>query len=101
MSGSISLRLPRETLEKLDELSDRERKDRSALIRELLDRGIKEKDIEHAVELYRTGRATGWRSAQLAGTSLWNFYKILSERGVLIQYSEHDLEEDLKGLTGE
>ena len=101
VSGSISLRLPRETLEKLDRLSDRERKDRSALIRELLDQGIKEKDIEHAVESYRTGQTTGWRSAQLAGTSLWNFYKILNQRGVLIQYSENDLEEDLKALTGE
>ena len=101
MSGSISLRLPRETLEKLDKLSDREHKDRSALIRELLDQGIKEKDIDHAVESYRTGQTTGWRSAQLAGTSLWNFYKILNQRGVLIQYSENDLEEDLKALTGE
>ena len=101
VSGSISLRLPQETLEKLDKLSDREHKDRSALIRELLDRGIKENDINHAVESYRTGQTTGWRSAQLAGTSLWNFYKILNQRGVLIQYSENDLEEDLKALTGE
>jgi len=82
-------------------LADRERKDRSALIRELLDRGIKGKDIDYAVEAYRKGQATGWRAAQLAGISLWNFYKILNERGVLIQYSEHDLEEDLKGLTEE
>ena len=71
------------------------------MIRELLDRGIKEKDIEYAVELYQKGQATGWRAAQLAGISLWNFYKILNERGVLIQYSKHDLEEDLKGLTEE
>ena len=101
LSGSISLRLPLETVEKLDELADREHKDRSASMRELLDRRIKEKDIEHAVELYRTGQATGWRAAQLAGMSLWNFYKILNERSVLIQYSEHDSEEDLKGLTEE
>lgn len=71
------------------------------MIRELLDSGIQEKDIEYAVELYRKGQATGWRAAQLAGISLWNFYKILNERDVLIQYSEHDLEEDLKGLTEE
>jgi len=101
LSGSISLRLPRDTLEKLDEISDRERKDRSTIIRELLDRGIQDKDVDHAVELYRKGQATSWRSAQLAGTSLWNFYRILNERGVLIQYSQHDLEEDLKALTEE
>jgi predicted HTH domain antitoxin len=98
---TISLRLSRETLRKLDELADREGKDRSTLMRELLERGVKEKDIDHAVELYRNGRVTGWRAAQLAGVSLWNFYSILDEKGVLVQYSEHDLEEDLKGLTEE
>lgn len=97
MSETISLRLPRETLRKLGELADREGKDRSTLIRELLEHGVKEKDLDNAVELYRRGQVTGWRAAQLAGTSLWNFYKVLNEKGVLIQYSEHDLEEDLKG----
>lgn len=96
MSETISLRLPRETVRKLREIANKEGKDRSTLIREMLEYGVKEKSIAQAVELYRTGQVTGWRAAQLAGVSLWNFYKILGERGVLIQYSEHDLEEDLK-----
>ena len=101
LSETISLRLPRETLRKLGELADKEGKDRSTLIRELLERGVKEKDIDYAVELYRKGRVTGWRATQLAGVSLWNFYDVLGEKGVLIQYSEQDLEEDLRGLTEE
>jgi predicted HTH domain antitoxin len=96
LSETISLRLPRETIKKLRELADKEGKDRSALIREILENGVKEKNIDHAVELYRKGQITGWKAAQLAGVSLWGFYKILAEKGVLIQYSEHDLEEDLK-----
>jgi predicted HTH domain antitoxin len=96
LSETISLRLPRETLKKLHELADKEGKDRSALIREILEHGIKEKNIDHAIELYRIGQVTGWKAAQLADVSLWNFYKILVEKGVLIQYSEYDLEEDLK-----
>ena len=101
MSETISLRLPRGTVKKLDEIADKEGKDRSTLIRELLEHGVKEKDIDHAIELYRSGQATGWKAAQVAGVSLWNFYRILVEKGILIQYSEHDLEEDLKGLAGE
>ena len=96
MSETISLRLPRETAKKLREIANKEGKDRSTLIRELLEHGVKEKGLEQAVELYRAGQVTGWKAAQLAGVSLWNFYKILAEKGVLIQYSEHDLEEDLK-----
>ncbi len=96
MSETISLRLPRETVKRLREIADKEGKDRSTLIREMLEQGVKSKSMEQAVELYRTGQVTGWRAAQLAGVSLWNFYKIIDEKGVLIQYSEHDLEEDLK-----
>lgn len=96
LSETISLRLPRETIKKLRELADKEGKDRSTLIREILEHGVKEKNIDHAVELYSRGQVTGWRAAQLAGVSLWNFYEILAAKGVLIQYSEHDLEEDLK-----
>ena len=101
LSETISLRLPKEIVKKLGELADKEGKDRSALIRELLEHGVKEKDLDHAVELYRTGQITGWRAAQLAGISLWRFYKVLGEKGILIQYSERDLEEDLKGLAEE
>ena len=88
--------MPHETIKKLRELANREGKDRSTLIREILERGVKEKDLEHAVELCRRGQITGWKVAQLAGVSLRRFYKILAEKGVLIQYSEHDLDEDLK-----
>lgn len=98
VTGVISLRLSEDTLRKLDELSTREGKDRSTLIRELLEKGIKEKNLDNAVELYRRGEATGWRTAQSAGVSLWNFLRVLDERGVLLQYGERDLERDLSAL---
>jgi predicted HTH domain antitoxin len=96
LSETLSLRIPKETAKKLRELANKEKKDRSTLIREILEQGVKEKNIENAIELYKTGQVTGWKAAQLAGMSLWNFYKILTEKGVLIQYSKQDLEQDLK-----
>ncbi len=96
MSESITLRLPPQTAKKLKEIAKKEGKDRSTLIRELLENGVKQKSVEQAVELYRTGQVTAWRAAQSAGVSLWAFYIILEEKGILIQYSQHDLEQDLK-----
>ena len=96
MSETITLRLPPQMAKKLKEIAKKEGKDRSTLIRELLENGVKEKSVEHAVELYRTGQVTAWKAAQLAGVSLWAFYKILDEKGIIIQYSENDLEQDLK-----
>ncbi|MEM2959705.1 MAG: UPF0175 family protein [Candidatus Jordarchaeaceae archaeon] len=84
MSETIRIRLTREIIRKLGELAGKEGKNRSALIRELLERGVKEKRLDEAVELYRRGQVTGWRAAQLAETSLWNFYKILNEKGIPI-----------------
>lgn len=96
MSETICLRLSKETIEKLQELSGKEQKDRSTLIREIIDKGIKEKNIDYAISLYQQGKATGMKAAKLADVSLWQFYKILNEKGILIQYSPKDLEEDLK-----
>ena len=101
MSENISLRLPQDTIEALDEIAKKERKDRSTLIREILDEGIKEKRVNLAVELYRRKEATGWQASKLAGVSLRKFYEALQTRGVLLQYDERDLEEDLKALRGE
>ena len=96
LSETLSLRIPRETAKKLRELANKEKKDRSTLIREILEQGVKAKNLDNVIELYKAGQVTGWKAARLADISLWSFYKILSEKGVLIQYSEQDLEQDLK-----
>lgn len=96
MSETICLRLSKETIAKLYDIAGKEQKDRSALIREIIDKGIKEKNLEHAINLYQKGKVTGMKAAQLADVSLWQFYKILNEKGILLQYSQMDLEEDLK-----
>lgn len=96
MSETITLRLPPQTAKKLQEIAKKEGKDRSTLIRELLENGVREKSAEQAVELYRRGQVTAWKAAQLVGVSLWTLYKMLEEKGIIIQYSEHDLEQDLK-----
>ena len=94
MSESITLRLPPQTAKKLQEIAKKEGKDRSTLIRELLENGVKQKNIDQAVELYRPGHIL--EGCTVGKVSLWAFYKILEEKAVLIQYSEHDLEQDLK-----
>ncbi len=100
MSENISLRLPQEVLEKLDDLAKKEHKDRSNLIREILDEGIREKRIDLAVELYKKGEVTGWQASRLSEVSLRRFYEALQRKGILIQYDEKDLEEDLRALRG-
>lgn len=92
---TIRLRISKETAKKLREIAEKEEKDRPTLIREILEEGIEEKNIKYAIELYQKGRITGWKAAHLANISLWNLNKLLTEKGILLQYSQQDLQEDL------
>ena len=62
------MRLLKKTMKKLNEVAEREGKDRSALIREMLERGVNEKDLDRAIELYRTGQT------QAGGRPNWPEY---------------------------
>lgn len=92
------MRLSEETLKKLDEIADGEKKDRSMIIREFLDQGIKEKRIQNSIDKYKSGKVTAWRAAELAGLSLYEFIDILRDRKIPAQYSMEDLERDLKPI---
>jgi len=52
-----------------------------------------------AVELYREGRLSLGKAAELAGTkSKWEMLMLLSERGVPLDYTANDAEKDLQTL---
>ena len=96
MSEVVTVRLPKDLLERLAELARQEGKDRSSLIREFLEDGIRRRRLDHALELYSRGEVSAWRAAQLAGISLWRFYELLKEHGLTLHYSS--IEEDLGAL---
>ncbi len=55
-----------------------------------------------AIELYREGKLSLGKAAELAGTqNKWEMLMILSEHGVVINYSAEDAEADLKTLKNE
>jgi predicted HTH domain antitoxin len=52
-----------------------------------------------AVELYREGRLSLGKAAELAGTkSKWEMLMLLSERGVPLDYTADDAKKDLQTL---
>jgi AbrB family transcriptional regulator (stage V sporulation protein T) len=55
-----------------------------------------------AVELYREGRLSLGKAAELAGTkSKWEMLMLLGERGVPLDYTAYDAEKDLQTLKEE
>lgn len=98
MSTLISIRLSNEIKTEIDELSKIEHQDKSSLIRDLLQKGIKDKKIENAVIKYKEGKITLWKASNIADVSLWKMIEILKEKGIEYQYGIYELREDLKAL---
>ena len=67
----LSVRVPREIRKWLEELAKLEGKDKAEIAREILAKGVRERRLEAALSLYRQGKATLWKAAELAGLSLW------------------------------
>ena len=91
----VTVRVPDDVLEKVDDIARREGKERSEVIRELIRIGLRDKLIEDALKMYREGKVSMWKAAKIAGLSLWELIEILKEKGVDVQYSIKDLGEDL------
>jgi len=51
-----------------------------------------------AIELYREGKVSLGKAAEIAGVTKWEMMEILASRNVPIQYNVKDLEKDIKTL---
>ena len=98
-SQHVSSRIPQEHFEAIEDMQEIERIDRSTAIARLLERGINEWRVDHAIELYRSGTISVGRAAEKADISIWEFLDILDERDVLTTYDEDELERDLASLA--
>ncbi|MEM2996731.1 MAG: ribbon-helix-helix protein, CopG family, partial [Candidatus Bathyarchaeia archaeon] len=55
---AVTTRLPREMLREVERLAEKEKVDRSELIRRLLDFALRQKRVDEALEAYRDGSVT-------------------------------------------
>jgi len=98
MSELLTVRLPKIFGAKLRKFSEEASMDKSALVRELLAVGIKEKELQKALGLYKEGKISLWKASRIAGVSLWKMIDLLKERKIEAQYGLKELESDLSAL---
>jgi predicted HTH domain antitoxin len=101
LSEVVSARLPKEKVRLVEEIAKEEKVDKSTILERAVEHYTREWKLEKAVELYREGRVTLSRAAEIAEISVWEMIDILAQRKVTLQYSVEDLEEDLKALERE
>lgn len=96
MGQAIGVRLPKEVIEQIEELSREEMEDRSTVIRKLVLIGYKDLMQKKAAQEYLKGRITLSEAAHRAGLTIWEMEKYLVEQGFRSSYSVEDLERETK-----
>jgi len=98
--GVLSVRLD-EDLEKKLEFIMKQRKiiDKSAYIRQLIDKSLKDDLMDYLCNEVGTRRLSGWKAAEISQISLRAFLSELAKRGH-ISYDDSAFEEDLEFAFG-
>lgn len=99
MEETISVRIPGEDLKEIEKISKYSNLSKSAILRNVLAIGIKQKMLEIALEKFQKNEATASKAAQIAGVSLSEFLDILHEKGISLHYGVAELREDFERLT--
>lgn len=98
MAETVSVRIDKAELREINEISRIEKKNKSNVLREVLEKGIKEKKLGIALEKFRNNEATAWGASRMAGIPLTQFLDILVQRGIDFHYGLKELREDFEGL---
>ena len=98
MAETISVRIDKSELKQINEISKLEKKTKSHVLREVLEKGIKEKKLDLALEKFRKNEATAWKAARMADIPLTAFMDILVQKGIDFHYGVKELREDFEGL---
>jgi predicted HTH domain antitoxin len=94
-----TVRLPEETIESLDELTDKLEKDRSDVMREAIQIGIDEMKLRYTLELYTQGKVSFGRKSELTGLTQRELHAILKQRNITYRYGEERFREETDNLV--
>jgi len=92
---TTSVRLPKEMVEEIEKISRDEGIDRGTLVRRLLAESLREYKTKKALELYREGRISLWKAAEMAGITYREALEELKRRGIPFKYDLEDLGADV------
>ncbi|NKB66328.1 MAG: ribbon-helix-helix protein, CopG family [Candidatus Latescibacteria bacterium] len=93
---TISLRLPRDEVARLEELAEELGTERPTLLKRALRRGAEDLMFERACQAYRFGETTLSRAAELAGLSVRDMIVGLRAANLELNYGLEEFERDLQ-----
>jgi len=98
---NLTVRVDEETYKGIEETAQREKIDRSTATRQLLKKGISEERKRRALDLYRLGKCTLWKTAELAGLNIREMMDLAREEKIPVHITPEDVEEAWREAVGE
>ena len=98
MTKILTTRAPDSLAKEIEILAKEEHLDKSSLIRRLLADAVEEKRKTKALMLYKDGKVSIGKAAEIAKLSIWEMLDLIGEKGLHIDYGAEELAEDLKPL---
>jgi len=96
-SAVVTVRLSKRDLERVEALRRIEDVDRSTLIKEFIEDGLRRR----VVDLYRKEKLTAGRAAEVLGISLREFLELLEREGVSVNWDSEGIREYVKAKYGD
>lgn len=98
MTEVVTTRVPDETLEEIDLLSKEKHMDRATLLRNLINRGLSQEKRERTLKLYKERKISMERAASILKVDIASMIDIIKGEDLHLDYTQEELEEDLRGL---
>jgi predicted HTH domain antitoxin len=94
-----TLRLPKETVKTLEDLAKVLKREKSDVMREALQIGVREMRIRLALDLYSEGKISFGRMAELTSLGYRELFLELKRRNATLRYGEERFSEEVKQLV--
>ncbi len=95
-SSVVTVRLSKRNLQRVEAVRALENVDRSTLFKEFIEDGLRER----VVHLYKKGKLSAGRGAEILGISLREFLELLERECVAVNWDSEDIEKYLKSKYG-
>lgn len=96
MMKLLSIRLKEDFMKEAQKLAELEMVDKSAIIREALERGFSEVKLKIALEMFSKGKSSTSEAAKIAGLSVGEMMDEIVKRGLKPNITKEDLKGSLE-----
>ena len=97
-SEFVGVRLTSEEIKAIEERAKEAAVDKSTALRQLLKLGIKQFNLERALDLYKQEKISLEKAAEIADISIWEMMDIMKEKGITSKLGKEDLEKGMKNI---